>query len=111
RYKLSHLKRVSIAVEPVRCLAIVGQLDITAIEHGSRRQVVAIARLVLLGAGIATLDQIADILAIGRAALAVAGPAVEQVNLAATGGDSGRNAPEIALQVGGRRTVLGVLVG
>src|SRR6266550_5508466 len=111
RIQLSHRDRVRIDVECVRRLAIVGQLDITDIEQGSRRQVVAIARLVLLGAGIAALDQIADILAIDRAALAVAGPAVEQVNLAATGGDSARNAPEIALQVAGRRLVLGVLVG
>src|SRR2546430_6817531 len=111
RIQLSHRDRVRIDVECVGRLAIVGQLDITDIEHGSRRQVVAIAGFILLDAGIAAFDQIADILAIDRAALAVASPAVEQVNLAATGGDSARKAPENALQGAPPRLLLCGLVG
>ena len=88
RVQLSHRDRVRIDVERVRRLAIVLQLDIARIEHGPRRQVVAIACFPLLDAGVATLDQVADILAVDRAALAVAAAAVEQVNLAAACGDS-----------------------
>src|SRR5436190_2205308 len=108
--QLAYGDRVRIDVERVRRLAIVVQLDITRIEHGPRRQIVAIAYFVLVDAGIGSLDQVADILAIDRAALAVARLAIEQIDLAATHGDGAGNAPEIALEIAGRRVVLGLLV-
>src|SRR5450755_3770317 len=107
---LTHGDRVAVDVERVRSFALVLQLDVTRVQHGARRQAVAVGHFILLNTGIVALDYIADALAPGGAALAVAGLAVEHIELAAAGRDGARNAPEIATQIAGRCVVAGALV-
>src|SRR5260370_26123526 len=71
RVELAHGDRVRVDVERVRRLALVDQLRVTDVQHGARRQVVAVAEFALLHTGIATTGQVADRRAVRSAALAV----------------------------------------
>src|SRR2546430_7687186 len=96
--RVCRVDRIAVDVEAVLRVALVVQLDVAGVQQGPRRQAVAVADFVLLRPGVRTFDQTADGRSIRRAAAAVVGAAIEQVDLAAAHGNRARNAPEGALQ-------------
>src|SRR5450631_259772 len=98
RAELADGDRVRVDVERVRRLALIDQLRVTDVQHGARRQVVAVAQFAWLHTSLRAAGQVADRRAIRSAALAAGCLAVEAVDLAATQRNRCRNTAEVTVQ-------------
>src|SRR5438046_5109920 len=107
---VARVDRIAVDVEAVLRVALVVQLDVAGIKQSSRRQAVAVADFILLRPGVRTFDEATDGRSVRCTPAAIVGAAIKQVDLAATHGNRARNAPQVALQVAGRRFVLRALV-
>src|SRR5690348_12929509 len=102
--------RVRVDVERVRRIRAVLELHVACVHLRTLRERIRVADFPLVGTRVRALREAADALAVYRAALAVAEPAVERVPRAGTHRDRTTDAPCAALQVAGRRVVLQALV-
>src|SRR6266705_3991615 len=81
--RVCRVDRITVDVEAVLGVALVVDPGVAGVQQGSRRQAIAVADFPMLRRGVRTFDEAADGRSIRRAAAAVVGAAIEQIDLAA----------------------------